>query len=157
MFRSQLHHYFGMVATSNDGVVERTVRLHIRDTGTACFCCMCERSELLLQRCSERRRRHLQRHSPEVLAVGVRHLSPDGHAEPRGLFANRQHRSLVAGMPAACHVGARHQTQEAGLVAVPPRQRRLAEVAVHVDTAHIGHLSRTLQPALRWKSLAAHQ
>ena len=40
---------------------------------------------------------HVEAAAPEVLAVGVAHLRPDGHSAPCGLLADRR---IVASSPA---------------------------------------------------------
>jgi len=90
--------------------------------------------ELFFNRLGERSRRHLKRDTTEVFSVGVRHLCSDGHTESGSLGANRAHRGAVTGVSAARHVGTRHQPQQSRLGALVPGQRRLTEVAIHVDS-----------------------
>jgi hypothetical protein len=85
--------------------------------------------------------------SAEPGEVAVGHLRPDAHASLGREPARAQQQRGVAGVEAACDVGAGDDAEHGVVVAQRPYSEALAEVGVEVDLSrcHVTSLSGTIE------------
>jgi hypothetical protein len=118
---------------ARDAVVERPVRLDVRDARARGARDRPQGAELVEHLVGQPPGLHVDRVAPEPREVAVARVRAHRHPPRRGALARAAHRAGVAGVEAARHVRARHHAEQGLVVGERPRPEALAQVRVQVD------------------------
>ncbi len=112
-------------------VVQRTVRLHMRQPGAKLGSNISEIGHLRCKRAIQRVTAQKAACPAEAITVRIAGVCADGHTVGDRRTDRFRHRVGVAGMPAASNVAARHYREQRRIVRVA-----LAQVRIEIDRRH---------------------
>jgi hypothetical protein len=118
-----------------DRVVEGAVRLHVTDTVPGDPGERVESAELVDDLVAQRGRLDVDEAAAEAGLVRIPDVSADGDTALDRLAGHPAHDRGVAGVEAACHVGAGDDVEQRTVVAHRPGAESLTEVCVEVHTS----------------------
>ena len=131
-----LDHIGGLSPVMRNGVVERTVRLHVAYLRACHARQRLQCPDLVDHPCPQIGRRHVHVAPPETGKIRIGHVCPDAHATPCSLAQRLQDARRVTGMKAAGHIGTGDDFQHRCIITHRPGAKTLAQVTVQVDSCH---------------------